>query len=658
MVQKNFFFLFLLFASFSLWAQKPETNYNSYELFQPNFYPSSVNEYRAADGQPGPKYWTNRADYKMDVTLDELKDEVSGSVVISYTNNSPHELNFLWLYLDQNLFSASSRGQAKTPATGRSRYGDVNSTFDGGFKLKNVKLMETVKGKATESAADTLITDTRMQIRLKNPLAANGGNIKIRIEYSFVIPDYGADRTGIQNTKNGKMYAVAQWYPRMCVYDDILGWNTLPYLGASEFYLDYGDYEYNITAPASMIVAGAGDLLNAREVLSAKEYQRYEQAKKSDQTVLIRTPEEVENPMSRPAKETLTWKFALKNSRDVAWAASRAFILDGAKINLPSGRNALALSVYPVESKGNNGWERSTEYTKACIESYSQQWYEYPYNTAVNVAGNVGGMEYPAIVFCSWTSKGGSLWSVTNHEFGHTWFPMIVGSDERKYGWMDEGFNTFINDIATQEFNGGEYAQSQYVADQMIPFMFSPTSETVMSTPDALREVNIGMALYFKPAYALNLLRNEVLGEKRFDFAFREYIRRWAYKHPTPWDFFRTMENAAGEDLSWFWKGMFINNYRLDQAITDVKYLNGNEKNGALITISNLGEMVMPVTLTYETITGKKGSVKIPVEVWQNGGRWIERIKTNEKLNRVEIDEKRAFPDINRSNNRWTAGSQ
>ena len=286
-----------------------------------------------------------------------------------------------------------------------------------------------------------------MQLRLASPLEANGGTVEIKMNYSFNIPQYGADRTGIQATENGKMFAIAQWYPRMCVYDDIEGWNTLPYLGASEFYLSYGDFEYEITAPAKMIVVASGDLQNPQDVFTPEQLKRYNEAKKSDKTVIIRGASEINSPASRPAKKMLTWKYVLKNARDVAWAASEAFILDGARMNFPSGRKGLALSVYPAESNGNNAWERSTEYTKASIEGYSDKWYEYPYNTAVNVASNVGGMEYPAIVFCGWKARGAGLWGVTDHEFGHTWFPMIVGSNERKYGWIDEGFNTFLQPL-------------------------------------------------------------------------------------------------------------------------------------------------------------------------------------------------------------------
>lgn len=646
-------FLALLIGSIA-WAQDTNSAYDHHELFDPNFYPSSVNEFRSADGRPGPKYWTNKASYKIAATLDDTKDAITGNVVITYTNNSPQDLPYLWLYLDENLFGQTSRGQAKMPATRRSRYGDVNSTFEGGYHISSVKLLSTAKGKTTSADAENIVTDTRMQIRLPKPLAS-GSSVQIKIDYSYLIPKEGSDRTGILDTRNGKIYAVAQWYPRMCVYDDIIGWNTLPYLGAGEFYLDYGDFDYTVTAPAYMVVAGSGDLQNPAEVLTPVQLKRYEEARKSDKTVLLRSADEVTQASSRPQKSTLTWHFKLNNARDVSWAASRAFIWDAARINFPSGRKGLAISVYPVESNGNNAWERSTEYVKGCIEHYSKMWYEYPYNTASNVACNINGMEYPAIVFCNAKSKGAGLWGVTDHEFGHTWFPMIVGSNERKYGWMDEGFNTFINGISTKDFNNGEYYRKNQNNGAMYKYIFGKNSETVMSTPDALKEANIGVALYFKPGYALDLLRDEILGPERFDYAFRLYIDRWAYKHPTPWDFFRSVENAAGEDLGWFWKGMFIYNYKLDQAITDVKYVDNDPAKGALVTVVNKDKMVMPLYIQYETESGKSGTLKIPVEIWQNGDTWVQKISSAEKLKSVTIDPEHVFPDVDTDNNTWKA---
>ncbi|HVZ98621.1 MAG TPA: M1 family metallopeptidase [Chitinophagaceae bacterium] len=644
-----------IFISVPAVAQTGST-FNEHDLWNPNFYPSSVNEYRGADGAPGPKYWTNKASYKIYATLDDVKDEISGNVTITYTNNSPQALPFLWLYLDQNLFSLTSRGQAKMPATRRSRYGDVNSTFKGGVDIKSVKIVASQNGKISEANADTVISDTRMQIRLKEPLKPNGGVVTIKIAYSYAIPEHGSDRTGIEETKNGKIYAIAQWYPRMCVYDDIEGWNTLPYLGAGEFYLDYGDYDYYITAPSKELIVGSGELQNPQDVLTPTQIKRLAAARNSDKTVMIRTAAEVTDPASRPQKKgDITWHFKLNNARDVSWAASTAFIWDAARMNFPSGRKGLAMSVYPVESDGDTAWGRATEYTKASIEDYSKRWFEYPYNTATDVACNINGMEYPSIVFCNSKSKRGGLFGVTLHEFGHTWFPMVVGSNERKYGWMDEGFNTFINTLGTEDFNNGEYVRKERDRSPLYKYMFGSKSETVMSEPDALQEANIGMALYYKPGYALSLLRDQILGPKVFDYSFQTYIRRWAYKHPTPWDFFRTIENAAGEDLEWFWKGMFIYNYKLDQAVTNVKYVDNDSTKGALVTIENLDQMAMPVYLQYETVSGKKDMIKIPAEIWQNGSAWIQKLNTTEALKSVSIDPEHIFPDVNFDNNVWKA---
>lgn len=627
-------------------AAGPGFDYHA--LFSPLFYTYNGNEYRSANGEPGPAYWQNRADYRINAALNEKKNEVTATVILEYKNNSPQQLRYIWLQLDQQLFNDTSRGHAKMPATGHSRYGDANSDFKGGFRFQSVTLMNG----QTESKANYIITDTRMQVRLDKPLAAKGGELKLKMTYTFTIPQYGADRTGILTTRNGNIFSVAQWYPRMCVFDDIRGWNTDPYLGAGEFYLEYGDFDVSITAPSGMIVVGSGELQNPKETLTPQQLERYNRAKESDKTVVIRSKDEITNSKAQPQKAELTWNFRISNARDFAWAASRSFIWDAAKMNLPDGKKGLAMSVYPVESDGKNAWGRSTEYTKASIENYSKRWFPYPYYSAVNVASNVGGMEYPGIVFCGARATASGLWGVTDHEFGHTWFPMIVGSNERRYGWMDEGFNTFINGISTAEFNNGEYPSGKRDPHQ-IGYMFGPQSESIYNTPDAMKERNIGNLLYFKPGYAMELLRNHILGEDRFDYAFKKYIRDWAYKHPTPWDFFRSMENSAGEDLAWFWKGMILNNYALDQVIKGVEYVNGDPREGALISIANAEQMAMPVVVEYTTASGKTGRKTLPVEIWQNNNAWTFKVDTQEALRKVVIDPDHVFPDVDDSNNTW-----
>ncbi len=643
--------LLLLFISvITVQAQQEiiESKYDPHALFGPGFYTTTGTISRAATGEPNVGYWQNKADYQINVSLNDVTNVIAGSVIITYKNNSPHPLPFLWLQLDQNLFNNESRGQARMPVGGRSRYGDSKSNFNGGYKITAVKYEDG-------TAADYIISDTRMQIRLPKAVKPGGDVIKIKIDYSFTLPEYGADRCGILKTKNGNIFAVAQWYPRMCVFDDVEGWNTAPYLGPSEFYLEYGDFDVNITAPASHIVVCGGELLNEAEVLTSTQKSRMAEAKKSDKTVMIRTEAEVTDPASRPAKVTLTWHFKMNNARDVAWASSKSFIWDAAKINLPSGKTSLAMSAYPAESSGQKGWSRSTEYIKGSIENYSKRWFEYPYPVAANVASNIGGMEYPGIVFCGYKAEKDDLFGVTDHEFGHTWFPMIVGSNERKYGWMDEGFNTFINSLADDDFNNGEYKSQPANMASTAGYLFGDGTETIMLTPDAMKERNIGLALYYKPGIGLEILRSEILGPDRFDYAFREYIKRWAYKHPTPTDFFRTMDNASGENLGWFWKAWFIENYTLDQSIVSVTYDNDIPGNGADVTIANLQQMAMPVYISYETKSGKKGTLKLPVEVWNNTQTWKVKLPTTEALKRVELDAEKVFPDVDFGNNVWRA---
>nr|WP_309760243.1 M1 family metallopeptidase [Flavobacterium sp.] len=652
--------LTLLFGVASVWAQQTPTNsantavskYDYHDAFAPHFYSKNGTSTRSASGQPGAEYWQNRADYQLTAKLDEKNNEISGTGIITYTNNSPDKMAFVWMNLDQNLFSADSRGNALVPLTG-SRNGARGQVFDGGHKIKSVKVIATANGKSTEVDAKYLITDTRMQVFLPQGLNAKGGSVKIKIEFSFIAPYEGSDRMGVLETKNGKIFTIAQWYPRMCVYDDVRAWNTNPYLGASEFYLEYGDFDVSITVPANHVVVGSGELINPTAVYSTVEQGRLAQAKQSDKTVFIRTAEEVAVSSKNAPTTTKTWNYKIKNSRDFSWSSSASFILDAAKINLPSSKKSLAISVYPVESAGNAAWGRSTEYTKASIENYSKRWFEYPYPAATNVAGNEGGMEYPGIVFCSWESKGADLWGVTDHEFGHIWFPMIVGSNERLFAWMDEGFNTFINSLSSLDFNNGEYKEPKADMQQRAEAYTSPNLETIMSSPDNMKEKNIGLLAYSKPSSGLVILREQVLGKERFDLALRTYIERWAYKHPQPDDFFRTIENVAGEDLSWFWRGWFQYNWRLDQGINGIKYVKNDPKQGVVITIENFEKMAMPVSLDVQTKSGKITRVTLPVEVWQKNKVWSFKHNSTEEIASITLDPDHVLPDSNTANNVW-----
>ena len=635
-------------------ANAPATKYDYHDAFAPFFYTKNGNEYRAASGEPGPKYWQNRADYQLNVALNEGANEIVGTEILSYTNNSPLKLNFIWMQLDQNLFREDSRGSAIVPLNG-SRNGGMGQKFDAGYKIKSVKLLSGTKNEVA-TPISYLIEDTRMQLFLPKEVSANGGNVKIQIEYSFISPDYGSDRMGILKTKNGKIFTVAQWYPRVAVFDDIVGWNTIPYTGPGEFYLEYGDFDINITTPKNMIVVSSGELLNASEVYTPEQVKRWAEAANSEKTVIIRSAEEVTEASSRPSqKANLKWHFKIKNARDASWAASSAFIIDAAKMNLPSGKKGLAISAYPVESNGDSAWGRSTEYVKSTIEYYSQKWFEFPYPAATAVAGTPGGMEYPGIVFCGARAQRGGLWGVNDHEFGHTWFPMIVGSNERQYGWMDEGFNTFINSLSSDHFNNGEY-KSKYPADKnrMANMYTAPGLEPILSYVDNYKERNNGTLSYSKPGEGLTLLREVILGHDRFDRAFQTYINRWAFKHPTPDDFFHTIENVAGESLQWFWRGWFVNNWRLDVSVRSVTYNDTtNYAKGAVITLDNLEKMAMPVILEVKTVSGKKDRIKLPVEIWERNTAWSFRYPCTEEIESVTYDPDKVLPDFNPANNVW-----
>ena len=656
-------FLALVSSLFCLTAFTQNNNesiYNYNDAFGHGFYTKNGTETRSASGKPGHLYWQNSADYSINVSLDDKSKGVSGNETITYTNNSPDDLDFLWLQVDQNLFKEDSRGNAIIPVNG-SRNGAKGQNFDGGYYIGNVKILYSKDRKSKRKNIDRKITavyeihDTRMKIILPKALKANGGKIYIDINFSFTSPDYGSDRMGVLETENGKIFNLAQWYPRMCVYDDVSGWNTLPYLGAGEFYLEYGTFNVNINVPNDHLVVCSGELLNPDEVYTEIQQKRFKEAKSSDETIIIRSEKEINDPNSRPQNnDRLTWKFRIENSRDVAWSSSKAFIMDAARINLPSGKKSIAISVYPAESNTIDSWARSTEYTKASIEHYSKKWLEYPYPAAINVAGNQGGMEYPGIVFCSWKSKNKSLWGVTDHEFGHIWFPMIVGSNERLHAWMDEGFNTFINSLSTDEFNSGEYKDMKANMHRYSSYLVNDRIEPVATPPDNLKERNLGLLAYYKPSAGLIMLREYILGKKRFDDAFKAYIDRWAYKHPTPDDFFRTIENVSGEELNWFWRGWFKYNWKLDQAVTRVRYVGNDPSNGSLITIKNLQKMPMPVVMEITTESGKNSRYELPVEVWKRNKKWTFKYNSNEPLKRVIIDPDYVFPDINSENNEWT----
>lgn len=630
---------FILAANVVLAQKTNETNQHIFDLFGNR----ASTMYRSASGNPGSEYWQNRADYVINVSLNPEAEMISGDITIKYTNNSPEELNFIWLYVEQNRFTEDSRGTLTTPIQGNRYDGDV----DGGYKIAK---LEATSGKRGTKSGKYIVSDTRMQVFFNEPIDAKGGTATVSIDFEYKIPIAGMDRMGQLDVEQGTIFALAQWYPRLAVFDDVRGWNTEPYLGAGEFYTEYGDFEYNVAVPYNFIVAGSGELQNAGELLTSEQQTRMDKASKSDSVVYIIKPEEVGTAGSMRKQSGMnTWKFKIQNARDVAFAASQAFIWDAARINLATGTKAMAHSVYPKESDGQTAWSRSTEYTKASIEHYSEKWFPYPYKSAVNVAADIGGMEYPGLSFCGYQATEKSLWGVTDHEFGHNWFPMIVGSNERLHPWMDEGFNTFINFYSSEVFNDGEYQDDLDETRNYAGWLTNENRESINTYPDVVNVRNLGMIAYVKPGIGLLMLREYILGPERFDNAFKAYIERWAYKHPTPMDFFNTMENVAGESLSWFWKEWFYGNGNIDLAINGVYPYQGSY----LVVLENKGELPMPVKMKIDYADGTSEIQKLPVEIWQRGNSWNHLINTDKEIVAITIDPDKILADINSGNDSW-----
>ena len=614
-------------------------------VFRPMDWPTP-NSYRTADGRPGQNYWQQRADYDIKATLDTAASRVSGTETITYTNNSPEELSHLWLQLDQNLFKEGSRGNYEYDSP-RIRW--RGAFRNGGDELSSIVVIQN----GVEEQAHFIINDTRMMIELSEPLPAHGGKVQLEISWSFVVPRYGSDRMGRFESSDGTVYEVAQWYPRMYVYDDVHGWNPLPYLGEGEFYLEYGDFNVQITAPRDYIVVGTGVLQNPDEVLTRTERERLDEARNTDKTVHVISEEEVGNPDTRPAGlGDLTWKFHADSVRDFSWAASKSFIWDASHWD-----NILLMAVYPKEAIAtdtasvNPGWESVVQMMRHTFKYYSTKYFHYPYPVAINVAGIVGGMEYPMIVFCSVHARGQSLYSVTDHEFGHSWFPMTVGSDERRHAWMDEGFNTFINYYSNHDYYGDKAIQNHGMqADTIAKLMKTPWNDQPIDTrADLIKPMNLGFLEYRKTGFGLRLLREFIVGPERFDAGFKAYIHRWAFKHPQPSDFFRTIEDYSGEDLSWFWRGWFYSTHVLDQAVDSVKA----DSAMTLIYLSNKRGLVMPTELQVTFADNQTKDYKLPIEIWFQGNNYVLPIRDDRKIEKVVLDPNHVLPDIQRANNVW-----
>jgi hypothetical protein len=633
------------------------------------------NGYRTASGMPGPDYWQQRADYTITASLDTARQRVSGSVTIRYTNNSPDTLRFVWLQLDQNLYRPGSKGSALFPAD--SRWGVRG--FQGGYELSGVQ----VNGRDAAVKVD----DTMGRIDLDQPIAPGGGKATIAMSFAFPVPEHGSDRMG----RDGTLYEIAQWYPRMAVYDDIRGWNTDPYFGQGEFYLEYGDIDYAVTVPAGYTVAGSGVLQNPAEVLSPSERQRLASAARDTAVVPVITAAEASAAKTTHRAGMRTWRFRATNVRDVAWGAAPDFRWDATSTGAIAGNpGGVLCQSYYEEPRAGQAWEHGAEQTQWTIRHYSQLVWPFPYPQATSVAGPVGGMEYPMFVMVHYgTDDPASIFGTIDHEHGHEWFPMIVGSNERRYAWMDEGVNTYINAFANEMRVPGSSSWGAYMASWR-GTVEQRDQSPLMAAPDHIDGAALGAIGYRKPGAVLLTLRDNVVGRETMDLALKEYVHRWAFKHPTPGDFFRTMENVSGADLSWFWRGFFYSDDVLDIGIDSVANHAGLQQiasavrsamgpatrtadssvapvaaggaggapadprdRTAVIYLRRNTSIVFPVTLRLKLSDGSTQDVSLPVDIWARSREFAATVAVKSAVVGARLWTDPFVPDWNTSNDTW-----
>ena len=695
-MRKIFHFLLsaLLLISMNSWAQNPNANQNKFRQLDSDL--PTPNVYRTASGAPGHAYWQNTADYKMDIVLDDENQRVYGVEKINYTNKSPDHLEYLWIQLDQNVRSPESETykiQQGNIKDGVSLYEYFNlfHTFPGGFNIDYVNDKNGVP-------FSVKVNHTMMRVDLETPLQS-GDSININIKWWYNINDRMeiGGRSGYEYFKedDNYLYTIAQFFPRMAVYSDVTGWQNKQFLGRGEFTLPFGDYDVQLTVPENMVVGATGEIQNMDEVLTDLQKERLEKAKTSDKPVIIVSQEEaIKNEKNRSSK-TKTWHFKAQNVRDYGWCASRKFIWDAQGVQF-GDRTVMAMSLYPKE--GNPMWEMySTKAIVLTLQTYSKFTFDYPYPVAYSINGKSIGMEYPMICFNGGrTDRDGKFTDnvkyrtilVIIHEVGHNYFPMIINSDERQWTWMDEGINTFLQyqtERAWTDESGKPFPSRRGPAKLIVPYMKGDKRyiSPIMTNSESIFQ--FGNNAYGKPCTALNILRETVMGPELFDYAFKIYANRWKFKHPSPADFFRTMEDASSVDLDWFWRGWFYTTDHCDVAITDVKQLkvdnqrpkgestqklvNKNIKNLAKqdkvspmlqairsaenpskafdrikanltdvrekildkevylcqVDLKMIGGLVMPVILKLEYEDGSNEEVRIPAEIWRMQNELLEK---------------------------------
>ena len=706
------------------WATVFAQNTNTNKFRQLGQELPTPNVYRTASGAPGHLYWQQKVDYSMDIHLDDDKQIVRGVETITYYNNSPDALEYLWVQLDQNMRSPESQTyQIATSkiSDGMSLYEFKNlfHDFKGGFNLEYVK-------KANGEDFNVTVNYTMMIVKLEEALAS-GDSIQLNIKWWYNINDRMeiGGRSGDEYfpEEDNYLYTIAQFFPRMAVYSDVEGWQNKQFLGRGEFALPFGDYDVRLNVPADMVVGATGEIQNKEEVLTAQQIERLKQAADSDVPVIIVSQEEAEANEKSRSKEIKTWHFKAKNVRDFGWAASRKFIWDAQGVKFGE-RTVMAMSLYPKE--GNPMWEKySTKAVALTLETYSDFTFDYPYPVAYSINGKSIGMEYPMICFNGGRTRPDGSFSdqtkyrtimVIIHEVGHNYFPMIINSDERQWTWMDEGLNTFLQYQTERRWTdetGKAFPSQRGPADRIVPYMSGDKRyiSPIMTNSESIFQ--FGNNAYGKPCTGLNILRETIMGPELFDHAFKIYANRWMFKHPSPADFFRTMEDASAVDLDWFWRGWFYTTDHCDIAMTHVKEYQVNfkeptssnrkkvrktitnqEKLGEFdpilqsvanakdpqeayariknevmadarssrlndnlffyqVELENLGGLTMPVIFRLDYTDGTSKEIRIPAEIWKMSDTVSKVIVADKRVKRITLDPNLETADTDTTNNVW-----
>ena len=719
MRKRAFFLSILMMAILGVWGQTPTQWGQKFEQLGTSL--PTPNTYRTASGAPGKDYWQQRADYKIELTLDDVKQQIEGTEAITYFNQSPDPLDYLWLQLDQNFRAQDSETPLVTEyfmkdSVSAKELFTIHNNFDGGFRI------DKVLDEAGQPLA-YFINKTMMRINLEQPLLP-GAQMTFQVDWHYKINDRMSlgGRSGYEYfpKDDNYSYTIAQFYPRMAVYDDVEGWQNKQFLGRGEFALSFGNFEVAMTVPEDFIVGATGTLQNPKDVLTSKEQLRFEKAKHSfEDPVIIVTQEEAIQKEDHKKRGKATWTFKADSVRDFAFAASRKYIWDAMAVDL-NGKKSLAMSYYPKE--GNPLWEsHSTRTVRQTLITYSRHTIDYPYPVAISVHAASVGMEYPMICFnfgrpeADGTYTDETKWrmiSVIIHEVGHNFFPMIINSDERQWTWMDEGLDSFVQSIATKEYDA-DFPVGRGAPEQIIPYMSGEQGllRPIMTNSEQI--LQFGNNAYAKPATALSILRETVMGPELFDYAFKKYAERWAFKSPSPADFFRTMEDASAIDLDWFWRGWFYTTDYVDIGVEEVKHyrmqteeeglekrqISGEDKklnteqkrfteevntfifknteakeyrefknkfneiemkegfadqNFYEVKLANKGGLVMPVIIEWSYADGSTEREKLPAEIWRKNEKEVTKVfvKSKEVVG-IVIDPNNETADADTGNNQY-----